>query len=153
LDHQGHYPPALAFDGRGDTAWAVRMPRRGDYLEGCFARAQTVQTVDVVTGYDRVRDADRDLFLLNDHLREFDVELRNAEVVVAREEVSAAVTTRVQHVAFDRVTATCIRVVVGSVWRGSRWDDLALSEVRAAGALVLASAVVEGCGPEFARAA
>lgn len=127
---EGRYPAIQAFDGRMETAWAVRDAVAGDYLEACFDGAIPVGRVWLTTGYDHTSRRGTNLFTANARLRDFAIELRDGGRAVETRVLFARSDQRAREVDFLGARGDCVRFVVHTVWPGTRWQDLSISEVR-----------------------
>ncbi len=127
---EGRYPAGNAFDGRMQTAWAVRDAVAGDYVEGCFDELTSIGTVWLTTGYDHRSRRGTDLFTANAHLRDFTVELRDRQRVVERRVLFARSDQRAREIDLLGARGRCVRFVVRTVWPGTRWQDISISEIR-----------------------
>lgn len=127
---EGHssYPASNAFDGTNDTAWSVRDAVAGsDYLEACFSGRPTLVRVELTTGFERIHPTTGDLFEANAHLRGGRILVDGVE----RAGISVTSDQRSATIELPAVTVgECLRIEVGAVWPGVRWQDLAISEVR-----------------------
>lgn len=127
-----------AFDGMLRTAWTVRDPVDGDWVEGCLPRSNRIGRVWLTTGYEVPDARPGDLFVLNAHVRHATVELREGGNVVTSRSVEVGAGERSMEVEFDDVTASCVRVVSHTVWPGQRWQDLCVSEISVIGSPAVA---------------
>lgn len=121
------YAPERAFDGDPATTWTERAhgPGDGEWLQAEFASPQRVRRVRVTTGWDHTSARGEDLFSVNSHLRRVRLVLGPSNTV---EREVAADQRELVFEGLDVETVT-VRIEAVSVWPGSRWADLCISEV------------------------
>jgi ribosomal protein L37E len=119
------YDPELTLDGNPVTAWndGVDGDPVGQWLEYTFVAPVRISRIEVVNGYDKVV-GDLDLFEANARIRALRVETDGAttpgELTDTREPQSLE----------GPFGPSCrYRIVVDSVYPGSRFEDVALSEI------------------------
>ena len=127
LDPDGDvtYDPQLTLDGDPVTAWndGVDGDPVGQWLEYTFPAPVHISRLEVVNGYDKV-SGDLDLFDANARIRglrvETDVGSTPGELTDTREPQSLK----------GPFGPSCrFRIVVESIYPGSEFDDVALSEI------------------------
>jgi hypothetical protein len=132
----GRHPASHAADGDLRTAWneASRGDGTGEWIELQLVKRTRISRVEVFPGFLGVSRRGFDLFAANNrpaHLtvsvgddRRFEADLADsAETVVIETSDPATVALNAQPT--DRV-----RVTIRSVYSGTRWNDLCLTEVR-----------------------
>lgn len=123
------YSPANAIDGSLTTSWqpsAKRTRGVGEFLDFTFSEPVLVAGIEVANGFQHSWGG-QDLFALNARLDE-------AEIIVGRwsSRYRFASDQRGYHLLKlePPILTTELRIAARSVHRGTRWPDLAVSEVR-----------------------
>lgn len=126
-NRRSQHAPERAFDGDLSTAWNEneRGPGDGTWIEATFSGEVTVRRVTLTTGYDSISQRHGDLFGLNSHLRRVRVSFDGGHAV--ERDVGEDQRTLVLD-GLDVRTRT-LRIEAISVWAGTRWADLCISEV------------------------
>lgn len=137
-NRRNQHAPARAFDGDPTTAWNENEPGPGDgsWIEATFPAAVLVERIQITTGWDSRSARHGDLFPLNSHLRRVRVSFDGGH----RVERDIGEDERLLVLENLHVRARTIRIDALSVWPGTHWADLCVSEV-----------VVEGTSPHSAE--
>lgn len=132
------HAPERAFDGDPATAWNENEsgPGDGSWIAATFSGVVTVRRVTLTTGFDASSPRHGDLFPLNSHLRRVRISFDGGHAV----ERDVAEDQRALVLDGLNVRTRTLRIEALSVWPGSRWADLCISEVN-----------VEGDGPGAAQ--
>ncbi len=125
------HPPEDAFDGLMKTAWneGAPGPGRGEWIEAHFNTPQHIRRIQISTGFDYVSPKYGDLFTVNPHLRAVRVLFDGGKAI------RRAVPEQGREISLDRldIVASSVRIIADQVWEGTRWQDLAISEIRIEG--------------------
>lgn len=126
-NRRSQHAPERAFDGDPATAWNEneRGPGDGAWIAATFSDEVTVRRVTLTTGYDSVSPRHGDLFPLNSHLRRVRISFDGHDAI--ERDVGEGQRTLVLD-GLDVRTRT-LRIEAVSVWAGTRWADLCISEV------------------------
>lgn len=120
------HPPEHAFDGDPSTAWNEGAPGPGDgeWIEARYRQPVRVRRIRIATGWDASSARHGDLFPLNSHLRlvQFTTDGGFSRTVAVAEGQREVV---VDHL---NLLTQRVRVTAVSVWPGSHWADLCISE-------------------------
>lgn len=123
--HNPH-PPEHAFDNDPRTAWNENSPGPGDgeWIEAQFRRPMRVHRIRIATGWDASSARHGDLFSLNSHLRvvRFTMDGGISRTIDVGEEQRTVVVE-----GLDIVTRR-VRIDAISVWPGTHWEDLCISD-------------------------
>jgi hypothetical protein len=123
------FGPHNVLDGTLDTSWQPSAKRQrgvGEWIELRFERPQLVARIDVANGFQSVFRR-QDLFVMNARLHEAQIILdSNIQTFVFERGQRGFVSIPVE----PPVLSTFIRIRAVSVYQGTRWPDLALSEIR-----------------------
>lgn len=119
------YDPSVTLDGDPTTAWndGVRGSPAGEWLEYRFAAPVLIDRIDVVNGYDKTTESG-DRFEQNARIRGARLQFERSDVPVTFDD-----TREPQQVAGPFGPTCRIRLVVDSTYRGTEWQDVALSEI------------------------
>jgi len=117
------YGPGMATDGRWGTVWVEGAPGDGvgEWIELQLGSPVAVAKVGVVNGYGkgpRYRE--------NARVRE--AELRFSDGSAQR--IHLADSNDLQYFDLSPNTTTAVRLTIVSVYPGTRWDDVAIGEIR-----------------------
>lgn len=126
-NRRSQHAPERAFDGDPATAWNENEsgPGDGSWIGATFSGEVTVRRVTLTTGYDSISQRHGDLFGLNSHLRRVRISFDGGHAV--ERDVGEDQRTLVLD-GLDVRTRT-LRIEAISVWAGTRWADLCISEV------------------------
>ncbi len=126
-NRRNQHAPERAFDGDLATAWNENESGPGDgaWIEATLSGGVTVRRVTLTAGYDSVSPRHGDLFGLNSHLRRVRISFDGAHAV----ERDVAEDQRALVVDGLNVQTHSLRIEAVSVWAGTRWADLCISEV------------------------
>lgn len=131
-DWRGYsFRPELAFDGRLDTSWQPQRPGVGAWIRIEFRRQVVVEGLDVANGFQR-EDALGDLFVQNARVARAHVKLCGHE----DEPIALAFDPDrrgFSRFTFPATTTDCLTLVVDEISPGTRWPDVAISEIRVLG--------------------
>jgi hypothetical protein len=119
-----HYCPANTLDGRTETAWVegVGGSGIGEWISFSFD-AQVVRSVEVYPGYGKSRET----FLANNRLKRVTLIFSDGTKVPALFGDGMGWKT----VNLPRaILASSLKIVIEEVYRGTRYDDTCVSEVR-----------------------
>jgi hypothetical protein len=130
-DHGHADLAALAFDGDPSTSWQKFGPAGvAEWIEASFDGPVDIETLQVVTGFDRVDAKLGDLFPLNAHIKKMTVFVDRTKVAtidVPRDDRAATVPVNRR--------GSRVRIVFDDVWPGTKWkNDLAITEIEVRGA-------------------
>lgn len=130
-NRRNQHAPERAFDGDPTTAWNEneRGPGDGAWIAATFASPVTVRRLRLSTGYDANSPRHGDLFVLNSHLRRVRVTFDGGRAI----ERDVAESQRQLVLGDLDIEARTIRIEALSVWPGSQWADLCISEVTVEG--------------------
>lgn len=126
---RGHaFPPAQAFDGDAQTAWAVQDAAPGaEWIQGCLPEyPYALSRVVITTGYDKSSERWGDLFIANAHLAAGDIFVDGAlagHFEAGNDQRHATVDLGADS------SGRCVRLVPTRIWPGTRWQDLSVSEI------------------------
>lgn len=118
------YGPAQALDFDASTAWVEGAPGNGEgeWLQVGFGSPTTFQSIFIVNGYAK----DRQAFRANGRVREAHIE--TADGIDLRVTLKDEMAT--QEVRLPRKsTSPWLRLGIASVYPGARWQDTAISEL------------------------
>ena len=125
------HPPDDAFDGLLKTAWneGAPGPGQGQWIEAHFNQPRRIRRIEISAGFDYVSPKYGDLFPVNAHLRAVRVLFDGGKAV------TRAVPREEREITLDGldVMASSVRVIAARVWEGTRWQDLAISEINIEG--------------------
>jgi serine/threonine protein kinase len=124
---EGSFPPSLAFDSDPNTAWNEAAPGhgRGEWIEAGFNRPVVVRSVEFATGWNATSSRGTDLFHGNARLRRVRISFSSGRFI-DRETGSEE---RVHRVVSLSERTTTVRITAMEVWPGTRWEDLAISDI------------------------
>jgi serine/threonine protein kinase len=121
------HAPERAFDGDPMTAWNEndRGPGDGSWLSATFASTVPIARLTISTGYTAFHPRDGDLFIQNSRLRRVRVRFDDGTTV------DRSVPDGQRELVIDglSVRSRTVRIEALSVWPGTRWADLCISEV------------------------
>lgn len=119
------YEPQRTLDGQPETAWndGVDGDPTGEWLEYTFDAPVRIARIEVRNGYDKTV-GDLDLFDANARVRDLTIETDDTST-----EAQLSDTREPQSIGGPTGAACRVRVVVDSVYKGSRFSDVAVSEV------------------------
>jgi hypothetical protein len=125
-DGSRHYPPEDAFDGNPATAWnnGDGGPGRGQWLEVRFDGPRGVERIRMGAGFDP-ESGRGDAFPRNSHVKRVRILFDGGHPLVR----DVGNDDRVAVFENVGVTATTVRFVFEDVWEGTRWPQLAISEI------------------------
>lgn len=126
-NRRGQHAPERAFDDDPATAWNEneRGPGDGAWIEATFSGEVTVRRVTLTTGYNSISPRHGDLFALNSHLRRVRISFGGHNAI----ERDVGEDQRTLVLDGLGVRARTLRIEAVSVWAGTRWADLCISEV------------------------
>ena len=128
---KARHAPTMAFDGNPTTAWAegVRGSGKGEWLELELAAPHQIARLAISTGFDARHKKLGDLFGLNAQLRAV------AIVFDGKKTLRRTIKKGQRLLVLDGLNqrARRVRIIAERTWPGSRWQDLAISEVRIEG--------------------
>jgi len=131
-DWRGYsFRPELAFDGRLDTSWQPLRPGVGAWIRVEFRRPVVVEGLEVANGFQR-EDELGDLFVQNARVARAHVKLCGHE----DEPIALAFDPDrrgFSRFTFPATTTDCLTLVVDEISPGTRWPDVAISEIRVLG--------------------
>lgn len=120
-----HYDPSMLFDGRGDTAWV-----EGDAEDGIgetvtleFGRVRRLAGFEISNGYDK----DQRIWSSNSRVRAFDLHFPDGRSL-AGELPDRRGVNRIEFAA--PVATSAFSLTIREVYRGTRYRDTAISELR-----------------------
>ncbi len=124
---QDRHSPASAFDGNPATAWNEndRGPGNGSWIAASFDVPMEIETLRVTTGWDAASPRHGDLFPLNSHFRRIRISFDGNR---AMERDVGEGQRYVDFTGMHERTRT-IRITALSVWSGTQWADLCVSEI------------------------
>lgn len=120
-----NYVPANMVDNRLDTAWVEgkKGNGEGEWIVVDLERARSVTAIELLNGYHK----NADIFAKNNRVREIKITMSNGYSTTVELEDSGGV----QKIALDEPQAvTWVQLTIQSVYRGTKYQDTALSEVR-----------------------
>ena len=122
------YSPVNMFDGDSATVYAVTFSEvdKNDYLLDIrFAEPAVFDALTIKAGY-----FDKKYFGMNDRIRDMAVEIWNCFNKDYEKSLSLKDIQEEQSLYSDgKIIATKIRIKVSSVYAGSKWDDLVISDL------------------------
>ena len=129
--HDAPFDPVRLFDGLPETAWVVRTPRGGIGEWVRFALDSSIERVEIANGWQRsaVDFPDKDTwsyFGKNNRVKTLDI-LRDDGSLVTR--LALADTREIQRFNISLPAGT-YRAVIADIFRGTRWNDTCLGELR-----------------------
>jgi len=130
------HPAAHAIDHDLGTAWneGAQSDGTGEWLELRLDRPARISRVEVYAGYWGRTRTGVDLFSANNRPSRLTIAIGNSyavEVPVADEqEVIVVESERPRELMLNPAPADTVRVTIVGVYRGSRWNDLCVTEVR-----------------------
>lgn len=128
--HLYKFTPDQLIDGNLFTCWQARG-NQNQWVRLDFGGDKLVSRVEIANGFQRT-DHLGDLFTMNDRIR-------SARIVFIGDtetaETIAFLPDELGYKAFTFVPQRCraIRIEIQETWRGSRWPDVSVSEIRAFG--------------------
>jgi hypothetical protein len=126
----GKYDPRFAIDGDRATAWSWPAPAEGAVLTITYPSPRLITRIDVLPGYDKVHPTYGNVFFLNNRIKSIRFEFANGVSQTA----TLADAAQLQPVEVrPSVRSAWVRLVIESVYPGSRWTDTAISEVQVRG--------------------
>lgn len=120
-----NYVPANVVDNRLDTAWVEgkKGSGEGEWLLVDLGRARSVRTIELLNGYHK----NEDIFRKNNRVRGLKIAMSNGYTTTVELEDSGGV----QKITLDEPQAvTWVQLTIQSVYRGTKYQDTAISEVR-----------------------
>ena len=131
-DWRGYsFRPELAFDGRLDTSWQPLRPGVGAWIRVDFRRPVVVEGLEVANGFQREDDLG-DLFVQNARVARAHVNLCGREDGPIALEFDPG-RRGFSRFAFPPTKTDCLTFVVDEISPGTRWPDVAVSELRVLG--------------------
>jgi hypothetical protein len=117
------YGPGMVTDGRWSTVWVEGAPGNGvgEWIELQLDSPVAIAKVGVVNGYGK-----GPRYLENARLRE--AELQFSDGTAKR--IHLADSNDLQYFDLRPNTTTVVRLTIVSVYPGTRWDDVAIGEIR-----------------------
>ena len=125
-EHDRH-GPAAAFDGDPATAWNEndRGPGDGSWIAAGFDAPVEIETLRIATGWDATSARHGDLFPLNSHFRRVRISFDGNRAM----EREVGVGQRYIDVTGLHERTRSVRITALSVWPGTEWADLCVSEI------------------------
>lgn len=119
------YEPERTLDGEPATAWndGVDGDPAGAWLEYTFASPVRIARIEIVNGYDKTVD-DLDLFDANARVRDVTIETDESSTDVQLDD-----SREPQSIDGPDEPACRVRLLIDSVYEGTRFEDVAVSEI------------------------
>jgi hypothetical protein len=129
--YKGHvFVPRHVIDGRLDTSWQPHGTGVGHWIRLNLGGTYTVTKVAVANGYQNYTSSFGNLFLKNSRVRRATLSFSNGS------SVSMSFPSRVSGYisrSIPNKRTSYVRFKIRSVYRGDRWKDLAVSEIKVYG--------------------
>lgn len=128
IEENYDHSPELIMDGRTDTAWAV-TDGVGEWIMILADSNQYVSGIKVLNGYNRHSPTTgTNLYYANCRPREITIEFSDGTYVEAELEDEEGL---FQEIDFGQIKETnFIKITVNSVYSGTRWADMCISEIQ-----------------------
>ncbi len=122
-----NYDPELAFDGDNSTAWVegVKGNGIGQWIKFEFTESLNLNEIKIVPGYDKYKENVGDLWVLNNQLKEISLTFSDGST----QDFSIQEGNRFQKLSLKPVNTKSVTITVKAVYKGSKWDDTAISEI------------------------
>ena len=117
------YPPSNALDNNKNTVWTPDPDKENPWIELSASSEQTVKGIEIINGYSK----NKKLYEANCRAKDVVVECNGTRYSYTLQDKGAG---KVQRLAFpEAVRVSEIRITVNSVYEGSEYDDLCISEI------------------------
>lgn len=120
------YGPGMVLDGDGATPWVEGVPGYGigEWIELELGRTRRVTRIEIFNGYDKGAR-----FRENGRVRTLTAHFSNGETRT----LGLSDRAGPQTFGVGDIPASSVRLVIGSIYPGSRWEDTALGDVSVVG--------------------
>ena len=117
------YPPSNAFDNNKSTVWTPDPDEENPWIELSATTGQTVKGIEIINGYSKSKK----LYEANSRAKDVIVECNGVRYSYTLQDKGAG---KAQRLAFpEAVKSAKVRITISSVYEGSEYDDLCISEI------------------------